>query len=1379
MARMIASMTLGFATIGAACCIAALLASGPTCAETLLRDDFTDAGGRYEFIGGRIWKAGGGVCRFAAPGREAYAVANLDELNDARVEATVTVARRVGPSYVTSGLTLYLDSENHWRLLLVAGPDDKAYFELIERYGGTHQAQSAAPPARTRLASSQEGELTTWEYGKPYRLTLTISPKEIAGEVRDPASGRFWRRTYSFATGLAVRRGRPGTTANGMEGEFRDFVVEGARPPAMPSLALPRGEAGAVAILRDEKNETAPKLKDLFTQAGFGATLLEWDDLGRGRLPAETVDLLVLADARRLSSVAARAAVTFLRAQGKLIAVGAPAFGEILIKTPRGYVVSDKYGEAVYGDLEKRPIALTAAGWRRSCRNPERKASIEPDGAKGWKVSADLDGWDCVVHDAENAFADGQTLLCFRAKGDADTPQLSIECREKDGARWIATVELSSEWRVYVLRPCDFGHWHDSKAKRGGPGDRLNLANLQEISFGLSGSHTPRCKPGPHTFWFADAASAADPNTDEPEVYQPDIEGLCPSYKIYPLWETASLRPTGLLTGPAAEAAPAIPFTGKGYSPVWREGGIGFARQRPWRWVRGLDAYDAAGRNRGALVSLFLGDNVLAGAMWASVGLADPADLLKDERLSRLFISTAKAMTQGGFLLEGGSRYFSYRPGEKIELGALVINAGRREQALTVTVALADRRGRVVCERTSSLNVPPRERKSVSWTWEPPASNRDDFPYTVTTTLSTGDAVAHAIEMLPDAPAGPDEFVRVEGSNFVLGGKPWYMLGMNYRPSSMAGNALLGQQARRENYDPVIIERDLAWMASVGINMLTAIHALVPDDPDAPGAYRDELDFLNRCRKHGMKVFYFLYWGNPFANPDVEKIKKHIEAAGIKDHPAILAWELAWEPIYYSGPVKKGNMEFLLPDWNAWIEERYGGLAEAEKDWNFTLERAEKGLAALPRREWCETHGPWDRAVAAFRRFFSDRVGRGYGDIVRELRRWDPKHLISFRFGACGIPDKARFAHAHSAAVAKHVDFMCPEGYNLQTGGWAKPTPPDDLRKGGLITLYYRFLSREKPVVWMEFGYTVNGFHRQWKTGCEHIKPEELAFQRTEYEAFYKMFIESGARGAAPWWMPGGFRLGENSDFGVIEPDGSERPSCEVLKQYHPRFAQVKLESCVAGHGAADRPVMELDFDARYADAWAAYSAQYLEAAAQGRMPLLKTAGTNTTSADCPLLAVGNTPCSGANPPQFLNAEFNTVEVKVGGGPWREVGRNEAIAVKKGDKVFCRASAGNTAEAAWLAPKDNGAGAVKDMKEGAVYLSCAVKASAETLYAPIAADTPYLKDAEVAEFALPLSPGKEQTFVLQLAAKRRKADTGETLLLPFGEKRTLRVGAAE
>jgi hypothetical protein len=462
-------------------------------------------------------------------------------------------------------------------------------------------------------------------------------------------------------------------------------------------------------------------------------------------------------------------------------------------------------------------------------------------------------------------------------------------------------------------------------------------------------------------------------------------------------------------------------------------------------------------------------------------------------------------------------------------------------------------------------------------------------------------------------------------------------------------------------------------------------------------------------------------------------------------------------------------MDFLLGDWNAWLADRYGSLDNAEADWGYRLPRtvAKPQWAALPDQQWCARHGPWDRVVAAFRRFFSDRVGRAYGDLTRQLRRYDPNHLITFRFGACGIPESFRFAHAHSASVAKHVDFLCPEGYILQSLGAAKVAPPDDLRKGGLVTLYYRFLSREKPVVWMEFGYTVNDMHLHWKTSDVQIPASQLADQRTEYDNFYRMFLESGARGAAPWWFPGGYRLDERSDFGLVDPDGTPRPACEVLAWALPRFAQVPKASCVGDcppSVAGSQPSITLDLDAHYPDGWRLYSDEYLKAVKAGRVPFLRTDGTGTTSANCPLHAVGNTPLNGHNPPKHLDAEFNAVEASVGDSPWRETRRGEKLMIADGKAVRCRASVGNIAEASWEI-------AGKPGDPGVVYLACRLEPSGQALELPMAAATPYLRDAEFREFTLPATAG-QQTLTLQMCVVRTKPEGGK-LTIPFGERRTV------
>jgi len=972
-----------------------------------------------------------------------------------------------------------------------------------------------------------------------------------------------------------------------------------------------------------------------------------------------------------------------------------------------------------------------------------QRASIAADPSQGadcWKITTDLIGWDGWYADAPGAFGDDRGILVFEARGDASTTHLAIECVEADGSRWIATVPLAAAWRPYVVRATDFAYWLDSPTRnRGQAGDTLRPRRLARLSFALSASHTPKVRPGPHTYWVRGLSTAAEAAEDRPDFSLTDVEALWPSYKLYPMDSIARLR-SSTEQGIVGQGTSA-PWTRPGYSPVWRERGRGFRRGRAWRWIPVLEAYDAEGRKRGALLSVMVGDSSYPGAVWANVGVADPTDAVRPELLAHL-VSTAKAMVRGAFLLEGGAELFSYKPGEAVHLGAKVAN-GRTWAKLSVEALVKDRRGTVMFRARRAMRLAPGAEGEASWTWR--TGKLDPGGYTAVTTLFAGDSVldriTHRIEALRTAPARPNEFVRVQGSRFTLGGKPWFFQGINYWPTWMAGYPTLDQRSRRQ-YDPEIIERDLAWLRSAGVNVLSAIQCIQPPDPDDANAFRDQLDFLDRCLKHGIRCYMTVHTGRPYAGADFGRIRDYIQRAGLRDHPAVMCWELAWEPIEGAWGT---DLEKLKPDWNRWIAERYGSVAYAVADWGFDPRPTESAPMPVPTAPQCTTSGAWDRYAAAFARAFSDLIGARYGEIVRPLRAWDPNHLITFRGGACGIPSGPVFAHIHSVGVARHMDFLCPEGYNLQTGGWANPTPPDDIRKGGLVTAYYRFVSREKPVVWMEFGYTANGFGGAWSPERLRLKQDELERQRIEIERFYSMIIESGSRGAAPWWLPGGFRLGENSDFGILEPDGSERPSARVFKTFQPRFAEVV-------HRPPDA-VIETNLDANRPRAWETYAPQYLALLKAGRTPALTTAGTGTDSANCPLTAVGGTPYNGHNPPQFLNSEFDLIEVRIGDSPWREVTDGAALDVAEGVTVRCRARIGNTGEATWLADGSSGAVRLAGRPEFGLQFST-----------PIAGNASYLGAALVNEFVLIPAMSGSVTVSFQMEARGRAW---------FGERRTV------
>jgi hypothetical protein len=118
---------------------------------------------------------------------------------------------------------------------------------------------------------------------------------------------------------------------------------------------------------------------------------------------------------------------------------------------------------------------------------------------------------------------------------------------------------------------------------------------------------------------------------------------------------------------------------------------------------------------------------------------------------------------------------------------------------------------------------------------------------------------------------------------------------------------------------------------------------------------------------------------------------------------------------------------------------------------------------------------------------------------------------------------------------------MEPEGYG-RIGDWERVKP------GWWTVAYSRCVAPGTPVIWAEFGN--NACARSLQQATE----EKLAFTATFYNDFYTMAYRSGANGTICWWLPGGYRWNERSDFGILNPDRSWRDITRVIHDWRERF---------------------------------------------------------------------------------------------------------------------------------------------------------------------------------------------------------------------------------
>jgi hypothetical protein len=498
----------------------------------------------------------------------------------------------------------------------------------------------------------------------------------------------------------------------------------------------------------------------------------------------------------------------------------------------------------------------------------------------------------------------------------------------------------------------------------------------------------------------------------------------------------------------------------------------------------------------------------------------------------------------------------------------------------------------------------------------------------------------------------------------MLDGKRWRAHGVNYMPSSGVGTEdgeYFEHYIGARSYDPEIVQRDIDHMKDLGYNAVSIFIYY--------GYHQAQnlVDLLRRLDEAGMKADVSLRPGTPmdFLWPQLGEL---IEQLRLKDNDTIVAYDLAWEPMFNH----QRDRVMWDGEWEKWIVERYGSIENAEKDWGFPVTRDANGKITNPEPHQTLEDGEWRVMAAAYRRFLDTLLYEKYGEARRLVRSVDPNHLVSFRMAEASNPNyrwEGRIPYDFPY-LAGAVDFLAPEAYGRIGDSW------DRVKPGWFQFEYARWAAPMKPMIWKEQGVTA------WDNSQMRSTKDKLDYQARFYEQFYQMLIKSGADGLYSWYYPGGFRVGENSDYGVINPDGSDKPVSKVIRRYADQFV----------NGPSAKPIdfwITIDRD-KYPEGIAGiYDAsrrKFWAAIDQGLAPGLRTEGTGTDSSNCPLIAVGNVPLTKHNPPKYLDAAFDLVEVQNADGKWVQVQKGGSVKVKRGEWPKARITLTNLGEATLLSP---------------------------------------------------------------------------------------------
>jgi hypothetical protein len=904
--------------------------------------------------------------------------------------------------------------------------------------------------------------------------------------------------------------------------------------------------------------------------AGYATELIFTPVLtNQALLTPRRFDLLVLPSARALPLVAAPAIVTYLRGGGDLLALGLPAWQSPVFQINGQWLTRRGYEDTIAAQRPRHLMedfnSADLSRWTRHTGEAGVLAQYElteqANAGHGKALHVKLErlgGWQTLGSPALlQPFPTNHTLTCFRARGGPRTRQLSLEWKEQDGSRWIATVDLSPEWKDYTLLPDRFKAWPPESVSE----DRLfNPAKAASCCVGLALSHTA-LEGEQHEYWFDELGTAPNPlgdDTPPSESSVPQLESVSPSYQCYPITTPVVVKADHLkasLEEWEKSSPPGDRRDARSYFGVHpRARGVGFEQGRPYRWEPLLGAYDAATQDyRGALGALLV--NVappFRGSVWAVFTPADAA-FYQQPVVTNCLRQVLSRMKRGVFLSEGGSEFFTLFADQEFQAGARVVNFGSESVSnLSLTVSLLGAKGRAsraVFE--TNFTVGPGETITLAKGGLAKQPNEDSVSVALNCTGAPIDALRHELGVWQ--PRTRPKFIEARDGGFWLGGKPWKAHGINYMPSSgiaLANGRYFEYWLGRGAYDPEVIERDLRRVKAMNLNAVSVfIHYTSLDAQHL-------LDFLRRCDALGLRVNQSLRPGTPMAF-QWDQMKELIEFYQLARNDTVFAYDLAWEPSHGGYSEQQHNYAGL---WHEWALKKYGSLSAATNAWGVPAPpmiltprtaltpppaRVSRLSLDVPPMSQLTADGPWRKLVADYRFFLAALLHEKYS-VARDLiRSIDLNHAVSFRMSNAGDPlynwDSALPYDFYGLADA--VDIWEPEAYG-RIGEW------DRVRPGTFTAAYARLCDPGKPFVWAEMGYTA------WDMNRLAPAPEKLAFAARYYADFYRMLIESGSDGIFFWWYPGGFRLGENSDFGVINPDGTDRPVTQIIRTEGPRFLQ-------------------------------------------------------------------------------------------------------------------------------------------------------------------------------------------------------------------------------
>ena len=1066
----------------------------------------------------------------------------------------------------------------------------------------------------------------------------------------------------------------------------------------------------ALLVKSSDKVNFDDALAEALKTRGIELTRTDYSMPAKEMFSLSTADLVILEDARVFPFDAMDALNAYLKAGGRLLTLGGPAFTEMVYNYGGEWMSRSDYMREYIADLPASDILYffdtadeaDVKKLGRSTNTPANKVekTVDDFGLEGHDAElcvevSNLDSWELIVTSFQNS-KKGLNALGFYAMGDSNsaTDSLYVEITEKDGTRWYAIVNVSDDWQYCWVTPADFKWWAGDASKKSSRPIFDDVKSCS-IGFALSGRSVPL---GHHVYYLADPCFLKL-DADFPLAEMPKIDCLSPEYEMYPVTNAAKLTVYGEenqtflapkeLTVPSEIISCSPGRQGKGYN----DGRIS-------RFIPLIEITDEKGLHSGyaAWINVFSGTTDQnaghEGAVIGSFGAVSD-DFYNAAGLSAV-ADTAKALLNPVFLVEGGMTEHTYIASDTkmVTFGGSCIDVTKGGIASTVTVTLYDESGKELAKTSASgkdLKALNNRIQTVSSTYDVSGGRPAKAVTELTVDGKVIDKIVHNVKFWEPKPENERKYIYTEDGYFKIDGKVVNFFGVNYMPSSGIAEQYgsnFEYYVSNSAYDPEVIHNDLLHVKDIGFNAVS-IFTYVQSVRES----NNMLDLIEQCRELGIYCDVSIrpdaYPMKGFVEHDVEDL---ITKLHFPENDNIIAYDIAWEP--QLGQNKEGSVRAGWDaDWREWLKQQFGSIEHAEKLFGTKLPRDNAGNVIQVTDAMLESESSNRAMVASYRRFVDDQVAKIFEPKMAFMRSLDPNHLFSFRMANAGSALVGPSYYAYDfQSLASEIDFMSPEGYAVNS------TAESALQIFFNCT-YARYTNPDKPVVWKEYGRHV------WNGSNFGNHSVSLKSQEDFYRYFLDYAYKSYSSAMYCWFFAGGYRINENSDYGVLNPDGSDRPSTLLLREYAPKFIG-------QGERKAAEVIIEVerdDFPTSIAGIFAKYNTQFVNAFKKGQLVALvnkQQDGENQHFYASTVLdqAVGGMKAEGQYPFRYINGQIKSVTTSADG--------------KKVTVTFT-----NTGHADW--DKD---------------LVSIVSADGKTVYATIGEEIPYLGSGSVT-FDVTSKPG--------------------------------------